>query len=101
MWQCGGISQYNVKDAKGPKNYLMIVTMRIRMEGFVVFDYAKEYPRAQKELAQWLSEGKIKRQETIIKGGIEKMPEALQALYAGANTGKFFCTLDHTFRTND
>ncbi|KAK4497830.1 hypothetical protein PRZ48_010484 [Zasmidium cellare] len=85
---CGGISQYNTKNAQGPKNYLMIVTMRIRMEGFVVFDYAKDYAKAQKELAQWLGEGKIKRQETIMKGGIEKMPEALQALYNGVNTGK-------------
>ena len=39
------------------------------MEGFIVFDYAKEYPRALKDLAQWLSEGKIKRKETIVKGG--------------------------------
>lgn len=75
--------------------------MRIRMEGFVVFDYAKEYPRAQRELAQWLSEGKIKRQETIMKGGIEKMPEALQALYAGANTGKWSSTSKSAFKTDN
>lgn len=57
------------------------------MEGFVVFDYEKQYPHAQKELAQWLADGKIKRQETIIKGGIEKMPEALGSLFEGRNTG--------------
>lgn len=85
---CGGISQYNSKTAQGPKNYLMIVSMRIRMEGFVVFDYEEKYPAAKKELAQWMAEGKIKRQETIIRGGIEKMPEALRALYEGVNTGK-------------
>nr|POE51558.1 putative nadp-dependent oxidoreductase yfmj [Quercus suber] len=85
---CGGISQYNTKNAQGPKNYLMIISMRIRMEGFVVFDYEKQYPQARKELAQWLGDGKIKRQETIIRGGIEKMPEALKALYDGVNTGK-------------
>ena len=60
------------------------------MEGFVVFDYAKDYAKAQRELAQWMSEGKIKRQETIMKGGIEKMPEALQALYQGVNTGESY-----------
>jgi NADPH-dependent curcumin reductase CurA len=58
------------------------------MEGFVVFDYEKQYPEAKRELAQWLAEGKLKRQETILKGGIEKMPEALRALYQGVNTGK-------------
>lgn len=85
---CGGISQYNSKDVKGPKNYLMIVSMRIRMQGFVVFDYERQYSQARKELARWLAEGKIKRQETIIRGGIEKMPEALSALFEGTNTGK-------------
>ncbi|CAK3902704.1 NADP-dependent oxidoreductase [Lecanosticta acicola] len=87
---CGGISQYNTHNAQvqGPRNYLMIVSMRIRMEGFVVFDYADRYAAARRDLAKWLGEGKIKRQETILKGGIEKMPEALRSLYQGVNTGK-------------
>lgn len=85
---CGGISQYNTESVQGPKNYLMIVAMRIRMEGFVVFDFAKEYSRALKELGQWLGEGKIKRKETIVKGGLGKADQALVDLYKGVNTGK-------------
>jgi NADPH-dependent curcumin reductase CurA len=85
---CGAISQYNSKKPVGPRNFSMVISMRIRMEGFIVFDYEKQYPQAQKELAQWLAEGKLKRQETIIKGGITKMPEALRSLYEGVNTGK-------------
>lgn len=85
---CGGISQYNTKNVQGPKNYLMIVAMRIRMEGFVVFDFAKEYPTALRELAQWLAEGKIQRRETVIKGGLAKADQALADLYKGINTGK-------------
>ena len=57
------------------------------MEGFIVFDYAKEYPRALKDLAQWLSEGKIKRKETIVKGGLPQAENALRDLYNGVNTG--------------
>ncbi|KAJ9617066.1 hypothetical protein H2200_000787 [Cladophialophora chaetospira] len=85
---CGGISQYNSSKPQGPKNYLMIVSMRIRMEGFIVFDYAKEYPRALKDMAQWLSEGKLKRKETIVKGGLAQAENALRDLYEGVNTGK-------------
>lgn len=59
------------------------------MEGFIVFDYQKEYPRALKDLAQWLSEGKIKRKETIVKGGIEQAQYALRDLYNGVNTGEY------------
>lgn len=85
---CGGISQYNSSNPQGPKNYLMIISMRIRMEGFIVFDYEKQYPQARKDLAQWLSEGKIQRRETIVKGGLPQAEKALAELYNGMNTGK-------------
>jgi NADPH-dependent curcumin reductase CurA len=92
---CGGISQYNAGAAqKGPKNYLMIVSMRIRMEGFIVFDYEKQFPQARRELAQWLSEGKIKRKEFIVKGGLAVADKALVDLYEGVNTGKFCSSFD-------
>lgn len=85
---CGAISQYNEKEAKGPKNYLMVISMRIRMEGFIVFDYAAQYAEARKELGQWLAAGKIQRKETIVKGGLGVAEEALLGLYKGTNTGK-------------
>ena len=85
---CGGISQYNSAVQKGPKNYLMIVSMRIRMEGFIVFDYEKEYPKARAELTKWLSEGKLQRKETIVRGGLGRAEGALAQLYEGMNTGK-------------
>ena len=101
---CGAISQYNKAKADGPKvdiafpefeletkisqNYLMVISMRIRMQGFIVFDYEKQYPEARKELAQWLSEGKLKRKETIVQGGLAKAEQALVDLYNGVNTGE-------------
>ncbi len=39
------------------------------MQGFIVLDYASEFAEARKQLAEWLSEGKIKRKETVVKGG--------------------------------
>jgi NADPH-dependent curcumin reductase CurA len=84
---CGGISQYNATNPQGPKNYLMIVSMRIRMEGFIVFDYEKRYDEARTQLAQWLAEGKLLRKETIIKGGLKNAPQGLVDLYSGINTG--------------
>jgi NADPH-dependent curcumin reductase CurA len=85
---CGAISEYNNSAPQGPKNYLMIISMRIRMQGFIVFDYESRYPEAKKQLAQWLSEGKIKRKETVVKGGLKSAEEALAGLFEGRNTGK-------------
>jgi len=58
------------------------------MKGFIVFDFAKKYPTALQELASWLSQGKLKRKEHIVPGGLEGAPKALVDLYAGVNTGK-------------
>jgi len=58
------------------------------MQGFIVFDYASEYESARKQLAQWLAEGKLKRKETIIKGGLAKADEGLVQLFQGVNIGK-------------
>lgn len=66
------------------------------MEGFIVFDHVKEYPAARKQLAQWLAAGKIKRQETIVKGGLKVAEQALDNLFKGGNTGEYSRTV-----TND
>ena len=66
----------------------MVTVMRIKMQGFIVLDYVKEFPQAQRELVQWLEEGKLQRKETIVKGGLKAAEQALVDLYKGANTGK-------------
>lgn len=58
------------------------------MQGFIVTDFADGFQAAQKELAQWIAEGKIKRNETIVKGGLENIETAWQELFRGANTGE-------------
>ncbi|KAG7100568.1 NADPH-dependent curcumin reductase like protein [Verticillium longisporum] len=74
--------------AAGPRNYTQIITMRIKMQGFIILDFAKEFPQARKDLAQWLDEGKIKRKDTIVQGGLQVAEQALVDLYNGINTGK-------------
>lgn len=59
------------------------------MEGFIVLDFIPDYPEGIKQLATWLSQGKIKGKNTIVKGGIEKAEYALNDLFNGLNTGKF------------
>lgn len=66
-----------------------IISMRIRMQGFLVFDFAPQFAAARKELSTWLAEGKIKRKETIIKGGLAAAEKGLVQLYEGVNTGMF------------
>jgi len=85
---CGAISQYNNKEAvKGPANYLSLLVNRARMEGFVVFDHAKDYGKAAQEIAGWLAAGKVKSKEDVVEG-LETFPETLLKLFSGENFGK-------------
>jgi len=83
----GAISQYNNPRFRGPNNYMALLTYRARMEGFVVFDYAKECGKAAAEIAQWMSEGKLKNKEHIVEG-IENFPSAFLRLFSGEKLGK-------------
>ncbi|KAF4468775.1 hypothetical protein FALBO_4331 [Fusarium albosuccineum] len=86
--ECGIVSQYNAAKPQGPRAFSQIITMRIKMQGFIVLDHVKEYPRARAEVSQWIAEGKLKKSETIIKGGLKVAEQALVDLYKGKNTGK-------------
>ena len=84
---CGAISQYNSTEVLGPPNYLSLLVNRARMEGFIVFDYAREYAKAAQELGEWVQEGKIKSKEFVAEG-IENFRETFLRLFSGDKLGK-------------
>ncbi len=85
---CGGISQYNATGgARGPANYLSLISARARMEGFVIIDYLNRSDEAVAELGAWTAAGKIRSKLDIVEG-LENFPTALRRVYSGANLGK-------------
>ncbi|KAF5023405.1 hypothetical protein F66182_4562 [Fusarium sp. NRRL 66182] len=86
--ECGLVSQYNAAKPQGPRAFSQIVTMRIKMQGFIVLDHVKDWATARAELASWIAEGKLKKTETIVQGGLKVAEQALVDLYKGINTGK-------------
>lgn len=84
---CGLISQYNEPRPHGLDNFVMLLINRVKLQGFIVSDYATRSEQAMKELAQWVSEGKIKYRETIANG-IENAPRAFLGMLKGENIGK-------------
>jgi len=85
---CGSVSQYNAEAATGPRNLPgLVVVKRLRMEGFIYFDFADEDAKATSDLRNWVREGKIKIVDDIVDG-LENAPRALIGLLAGDNRGK-------------
>jgi NADPH-dependent curcumin reductase CurA len=91
---CGAISQYNALEARGPANYMQLLVERASMTGFLVFDYAKRYPEAIEQLAQWLSAGDMRAREDVVRGGIDRFPEVFLRLFRGENIGKLILQLN-------
>ena len=84
---CGLISQYNATEAYGLRNFRSVLVNRIKVQGFIVFDFAARYPEAVAELAGWWAAGKLKHFETAAQG-IQAAPAAFIGMLRGANTGK-------------
>jgi NADPH-dependent curcumin reductase CurA len=85
---CGAISQYDTETPTGPRNLPgLVVVKRLRMEGFIVMDWAHDDAKALRALQTWVANGQIKVTEDIVEG-LENAPQALIGLLAGENKGK-------------
>ncbi len=91
---CGMISQYNNRGpAPGPSNLTLVVGKRLKLQGFIVSDFAEDVEDFYRDFKQWRDEGRIKWQESIVQG-IENAPEAFIRLFTGANQGKMLVELN-------
>ncbi len=85
---CGAISQYDTSVPTGPRNLPgLVVVKRLRMEGFIVMDFADQDATAIRALRGWVQNGQIKVFEDVVDG-LENAPSALIGLLAGDNKGK-------------
>jgi NADPH-dependent curcumin reductase CurA len=85
---CGAISHYNdERPEPGPRNLFLIVTKRLRMEGYIISDHYERYPEFLAEMSGWVRDGAVRYRETVVDG-IEQAPSAFIGLLAGDNIGK-------------
>ena len=70
---CGLIAHYNTSELPpGPDHVsllmLAILAKRLTFRGFIVLDYASQFPEFIAEMKGWLSEGRVKYREDITDG---------------------------------
>ncbi len=85
---CGQISVYNLEKPDvglRPQPYLLVSSAS--MKGFIITQYMSEFGKGIAEMAQWLTEGKLKFTETVVEG-FENTPRAFIGLFKGENLGK-------------
>ena len=83
---CGMIAGYDGKPV--PMTFpQLLLTNRIRLEGFIVSEHMEVWPQALTELGQLVGSGKFRPRESVAQG-IEAAPEAFIGLLKGRNFGK-------------
>ncbi|KAL8826972.1 MAG: hypothetical protein Q9170_007199 [Blastenia crenularia] len=88
---CGAVAEYNKSDGHGIKNWFEVISNRIEIKGFIVFDFLPKIKEATGELVKATKEGKIKvdsSNETVVETGFEGIPETWMKLFEGGNRGK-------------
>jgi NADPH-dependent curcumin reductase CurA len=85
---CGAVSQYDTASpGPGPRGVPgLLVNNRVRMEGFLVFDFLERYDEARAQLSAWMEAGQLVPRVTEF-AGIESAPRAFVELLAGKTIG--------------
>lgn len=83
---CGMISGYDGKPLPmdAPR---LILTQRLKLQGFIVYEHLDIWPQALKELGERLATNKLHFRESIAQG-LDHAPEAFLGLLRGKNFGK-------------
>jgi NADPH-dependent curcumin reductase CurA len=93
---CGSISTYNATDAPpGPRNVFMVVTKRLKFQGFIISDHYESFPEFREQAGEWVRDGRLRYRETVV-GGIESAPSAFIGLLQGENLGKMLVEVGPT-----
>ena len=89
---CGLVAQYNLTEPPPGPNRIpqlmrAVLTDRLLIRGFIVWDFADQEAEFRDTVAGWLRGGRIKYREDVIEG-LENAPRAFQGLLEGRNFGK-------------
>ena len=89
---CGMIEGYNSGEPTSLRFAMRIISARIRLKGFIVFDYFPRMAEFYAEMGPWLASGAVKSRETVVDG-LENTAGAFLGLFKGENIGKMLVRL--------
>lgn len=89
---CGLIAQYNMTELPPGPNRIpalmrCVLSQRLRIQGFIVWDYAAQEQVFVETMSGWIREGRVKYREDIVDG-LESAPKTFIGLLEGSNFGK-------------
>lgn len=85
---CGQISSYDAGDslARGPKNMMRVIYWRLKLQGFLGFDYPHQMKAALADLMRWKDQGELTAM-LAIQDGFKQLPRSFMRLFDGSHFG--------------
>ncbi|RPA92923.1 hypothetical protein L873DRAFT_127320 [Choiromyces venosus 120613-1] len=62
--------------------------MGARVEGFIVSEFEDKFAEAQRQIFEWVQQGKISPLKTVWRARFEGLPQGMMKLLKGENIGK-------------
>jgi len=89
---CGLIAHSNATELPPGPNQVpglmrVVLTKRLRVQGFIVWDFAAQEAEFIENMSVWIGEGRVRYREDFVDG-LENAPNAFQGLLQGRNFGK-------------
>lgn len=89
---CGLVSSYNMSELppgpdRSPTLMRAVLTKRLTLRGFIVWDFAELHDGFLRDVGGWLKAGRVTAREDMVEG-LEKAPAAFIGMLRGANFGK-------------
>ncbi len=96
---CGRIATYNLTEPPAGPNQVpslmsLVLTRRLTLRGFIVFDHATREGDFLREVGGWLRAAQLEYREDIADG-LESAVTAFQGLFEGKNLGKLLVRVSH------
>lgn len=89
---CGATAQYAGEPLCGA-NLRQVLARTLRLQGFVLYQYALRFGRISEQLFDWARAGQLRAYEDLAYG-LEAAPGALMRLFQGLNLGKQLVVLE-------
>jgi len=89
---CGSISTFSDKENVGRRVNHIIIFKRLKIQGFIVYDFKNRYMEFTEKLLNWYQQGKLLEKVTIYEG-LDNVIPAFIDIYSGKNLGKILIHL--------
>ncbi|MGE0829213.1 MAG: NADP-dependent oxidoreductase [Hyphomonadaceae bacterium] len=84
---CGQTTEYNATEPRGWREAALSTSKRLKIQGFIVFDFRDEFPAAIREMSGWMKSGALVCKPTIVDG-IENSATAFVSLFQEGGRGR-------------